>query len=156
MELSARPENDRLLDYLQAHAHRSDRRSAFDMDEYELHCHPDLIEHLVALGGDYRPCYGLPVLVHENGVAFAFAEGTSTLVLRLPPAAQADVLDAESSSDHDRATIRETTLRLAEALGPDWVAADPWPNEIAREPVLELLRGWVRRARDHELVTPLR
>ena len=149
MTLPSRPENERLLAYLRAQAHRGDRPSAFDIDEYELHCHPDLIEHLLALGGGYLPCYGLPLLVHENGVAFAFAQGTSTLVLRLPPAEQAEVLDAKDSSDRNRAEIREETLRLAEALGPEWVAADPWPLEVTRERGLELLRGWVGQARDH-------
>jgi hypothetical protein len=88
-------------------------------------------------------------LVHENGIAFAFAQGTSTLLLRLPPALQIEVLDAKDSSDRNRAEIRETTLRLAEELGPEWVAADPWPNEVTRERGLELLRGWVGQARDH-------
>jgi hypothetical protein len=103
LTLASRPENERLSTYLQAQAHRGDQPSGFDIDEFELHCHPDLIEHLVALGGSYVACYGLPVLVHENGIAFAFAQGTSTLLLRLPPAIQIEVLDAKDSSDRNRA-----------------------------------------------------
>jgi hypothetical protein len=87
--------------------------------------------------------------VHENGVAFAFAQGTSTLVLRLPPAEQVEVLDAKDSSHRNGAETRETTLRLAEALAPEWVAADPQPIDPTRERGLELLRGWMGRAREH-------
>ncbi|MCA1702124.1 MAG: hypothetical protein LC808_02185 [Actinobacteria bacterium] len=63
------------------------QRSPWDIDAYELHAHPDLIDRVRELSeGSERsvaPMFGLPVLVRPGRHAFAIAVGTSTLSLRL-------------------------------------------------------------------------
>ena len=118
----------------------------------EIHCHPDLAERLAevveGLGAAVPEC-AIPVIAHGNGVAFAFAQGTSALVLRLPPTEHAQVVEAPGSGDVHRASARELTLVLEERLGPEWVVADPWPIDIPIAEGLRQLRGWARAAFEH-------
>src|SRR5205823_3458362 len=59
----------------------------WDIDEYELHCHPDLMERLEQVAADTQgrlsAAFGVPVLVHPNGIAFGFARGMWNLFLRV-------------------------------------------------------------------------
>ena len=150
MALDATPGNERLLAYLRGQAVVPAEPEAWQIDDHELHCHPELVDRLEDVGRGIvqtmTPAFGLPVLVHPNGVAFAFAQGTSTIALRLPLALQREVLDAPGSGRAHRFELEATTLRFSERLGADWVAADPWPIELTPEAGLEQLRRWCRRA----------
>jgi hypothetical protein len=113
----------------------------------ELGCHPDLELRLREVGeGDPDPEFTIPVLTHPNGVAFAFAGGTSILALRVPDSVRPEVLDAPGTGRHQLADLHEWNLRFAEGLGPDWVAVDPWPIDVRTEEGTRQLRVWARAA----------
>ena len=110
------------------------QRSPWDIDAYELHAHPDLIDRLRELGAGNEqsvvPVFGLPVLVRPGGHAFAIAVGTSTLLLRL---------DEEP-----------TDVRLSSKPGwfdvAGWVALDAWQPNLPSTEGFSVLRDLVRRA----------
>lgn len=116
----------------------------------ELGCHPDLELRLREIG-DREPdaAFATPVLVHPNGVAYAFAGGTSILALRLAEALRPEVLDAPGTGRHQLADLHEWNLRFAERLGADWVAVDPWPIDVRTETGTQQLRAWARAAYDY-------
>ena len=111
-----------------------EQRSPWDIDDYELHAHPDLIDRLRELGeGSQRsvaPMFGLPVLVRPGGHTFAIAVGTSTLLLRL---------DEEP-----------TDVRLSSKPGwfdlAGWVALDAWQPDRPSTEGFRVLRDLMRRA----------
>lgn len=119
----------------------------------ELGVHPDLAERLreigesvgVATEGAGRGA----ALTHPNGLAFAIAHGTSALAFRLPPDVHAEAALAPGSTTRNAAETRELTLILEEAIGPDWVAVDPWPLELSAEEGLAQLHRWCRAAFEH-------
>ena len=119
----------------------------------KLGVHPDLAERLHEIGAEVgveaRQIGGGAALVHENGVVFGLATGTSGLALRLPPEVHAEAVLAPGSSQPDIGRARELTLELEDALGPDWVAVDPWPLELRANEGLEQLRRWCRAAHEH-------
>ena len=120
----------RLLEYLRSHAGG---------------CHPDLalrFRELVAGAGDVREEHDLPLAVTSDGVIFAFAHGTSWVGLRVAPALQPALIDAPGSDERARAEVRERTLEFGEAIGPEWVAVDPWPLDLPEAEATEQLRGW--------------
>jgi hypothetical protein len=113
-----------------------------------LRCHPDLCDRLDAMAyglPDVRTRFvgGMPVLVHDNGVAFAVAAGTSWVSLRLPP----HVYSALIRSEWGR-----------RGLEGDWVDVDPWLTDMESREGLARLRGWCRAAHDYagELAPPPR
>lgn len=89
--------------------------SPWDIDAWELHTHPDLVERVqqLAPAGSFRPMYGVPVLVHPGGIIFAYAIGTLGLTVR---------------------TLVPVPERVrTEAPFPPldgWIAVDPWPVDI--------------------------
>jgi len=113
------------------------QRSQWDIDDYELHAHPDLVERLGQLGeGSHRDvtaAYGLPVLVRELGRPFAVAVGTSTLLLRVGVEPD-DVLKSDPPS-------------WFRAKG--WVCVDAWQVDLPREEGTTRLRRWVGKAFDN-------
>jgi len=116
----------------------------------ELGCHPDLELRLRELGeSEPDPKFAIPVLTHPNGVAFAFAGGTSILGLRVPESLRPEVLDAPGTGRHQLADLHDWNLRLAELLGPDWAAVDPWPIDVRTEAGTRQLREWARAAYDY-------
>ncbi len=115
MEKFPHPANAALLAFLERQAVPSDSRnkSNYDLDEFELHTHPDLCEHLYSLNPWCKgAAYGVPVLATDRGVLFAMARGTSTLALRL--------------AGTDRAAAIESGGRDFTEAGPDWVAFEAW------------------------------
>ncbi len=77
--------NRDVLAYLRSRA-RPGTGDRYDVDGWELHVHPDLWLRLGEVAGSKEavvPAYGVAVIVVDGAVA-ALAEGTSTLLLRLP------------------------------------------------------------------------
>jgi hypothetical protein len=129
------PANAALVEYLGAEPHG---------------CHPDLEQRLREIGdADPDPSFAIPVLVHPNGVAYAFAGGTFILALRVPESLRAEMLDAPGTGRHQLTDLHEWNLRFAERLGADWVAVDPWPIDVKTEAGTEQLRAWARAAYDY-------
>jgi hypothetical protein len=86
MVLAESKANANLLAYLRSSAQPATGRRWADLDGFELHTHPDLIERLSELAGSPRavvPFYGVVAIV-VKGVAAVVAIGTDTLLLRLP------------------------------------------------------------------------
>jgi hypothetical protein len=86
MVLSECTANADLLAYLRSSAQPATGRRWADLDGFELHTHPDLIERLGELAGSPRAVvafYGVVGIV-VKGLAAVVALGTDTLLLRLP------------------------------------------------------------------------
>jgi hypothetical protein len=132
--LAAHPANAPLLEYL---------------DSRDAQCHPDLALRLgeIAADLDAQPSStdGVAVLA-RHGIAFSFATGMSLLAFRVSEDVRAEVLDAPGTGRKYLADLHELNLKLAEELGADWVAADPWPIDAPRDSGLVQLRAWVRAA----------
>lgn len=111
--------------------------AAIDIDEYELHTHPDLIERLAEVGtGLDAPMvavYGVPVFAHRNHVIFAVAYGMSTLIYRLPTNLHSRVVPARWTCD----------------VGAEWVSADAWLSDLPGREGTERLREWSRWAYEY-------
>lgn len=98
-------------------------RSPWDIDEYELHTHPDLRQKLQEIAGndlaEYEcAVYGYPVLAGRNGVVFAVAQGTGDLALRLPAGVRLEAVRQGGTMNKE--------------YGDEWVTVDPWRKEDNR------------------------
>ena len=136
----AEPQDDAELRAIlrrQSAAPSDQQRSPWDIDGYELHAHPDLIDRLRELGEGIErsvvPVFGLPVLVRPGGQAFAIAVGMSTLLLRL---------------EEEPSGVRLSSM-------PDWfdvtgwVALDAWQTDLPSTEGLSVLRNLMRSAFEH-------
>jgi hypothetical protein len=128
--------NEGLLAFLRGRARRG-TPSQWDVDDYELHTHPDLIERLTEAAGWTRAemcaAYGCPVLVHPNGVVFALALGMRALFFRLPPELRGGLRQAE----------------VDPGIGVDWVAVEAWPADLTGAEGTRRVKQWCRRAYEH-------
>lgn len=127
--------------WIREQAHREPRtlRTHHRVRAQDLRCHPDLCERLHALAEDlpagrFRYLCGFPILVHDNGVVFGVAAGTTWMALRIPDAGHGAV---------------ERTQWGTRDLGGDWVDADPWLPHTSTHDGLRRARGWARGAYDH-------
>ena len=105
----------------------------------ELRAHPDLCDRVHATAADLHHVKqpylcGFPILVHDDGLVFGVAAGTSWFALRLPPIAHAAVV-------RTRWGTRD--------LGGDWVDVDPWLADIESREGTRRLRGWCHAAYEH-------
>ena len=130
--------NHDVLLFLERQAKPRDPASAdFDLDAFELHTHPDLMERLVeasaGLDAPMVAAFGVPVLVHPNGVLFACAYSMDTLLLRLPEELHARVVASG----------------WIYQIGPAWVPADAWLTGVPRRGGTERMREWCRWAYAH-------
>jgi hypothetical protein len=107
---------------------------------YGLGTHPDLVERLwdelgAALPVDCRAVFfGTPALIEpRTGIVFAFAGGTHTYGLRLPPREHADAVRAGAQRVH---RYPDGTALALEAFGPEWVFGGWFADE----------RAWCRAA----------
>jgi len=111
--------------------------AAYDIDEYELHTHPDLIERLAEAGtgldAEMVAAYGVPVLLHRNNVIFAVAYGMSSLIYRLPTRLHSRVIASRWTYD----------------VGAEWVSADAWLADLPGREGIERIREWRRWAYEH-------
>jgi ribosomal protein L7/L12 len=107
----------------------------YDIDDYVLHTHPDLVEQFIKLtkvpdqlAACLGAAYGYPVLVSPiNNILFATAIGMDDLLIRLPEAAREGVFSSFSkvvklARDDDFFTD----------FGEDWIVGDAWevPQEV--------------------------
>jgi hypothetical protein len=109
--------------------------SGYDLDGWELHVHPDLIERLEDVAGSPKavvPLYGVVVVVVRD-IAVAMAEGTSTLLLRLPNAPQ-DV---------------ELGVLIEPLCSNGWQAVSPWQSDLPSAVGLARLSALLQEAREH-------
>lgn len=83
--------------------------------------------------------FGLPVLVHPNGIAFAVATGTSFVLLRLPVAM--------------RGGLKRSSWDSRDLADPDGVDVEPWLDLPEPEPRLRLAQ-WISRAFEHAATLP--
>ena len=132
------PVNHDVLQFLERQARPAKPAyAAYDIDEYELHTHPDLIERLAEAGAGLDApvvaVYGVPVLMHRNHVIFAVACGMRTLVYRLPTNLHSRVVPARWTCD----------------VGAEWVSADAWLSDLPGREGTERLRDWSRWAYEH-------
>ncbi len=102
----------------------------------DLRCHPDLCERLHTLAEDlpagrFRYLCGFPILVHDNGVVFAVAAGTTWMALRIPDGGHGAV---------------ERTRWGTRGIGADWVDADPWLPDLPADVGFRRALGWARAA----------
>ena len=133
-----RPGNRDVPQFLERRARPSDpATAAFDLDEYQLHAHPDLAERLAEAGAGLDAslvaAYGVPVLLHPGGVIFAVGYGSDTVLYRLPAGLRARVAPS----------------RWAYDVGDVWVAADAWLSDVPREEGTGRVREWCRLAHEH-------
>ncbi|MFE7560134.1 hypothetical protein [Kitasatospora sp. NPDC057500] len=79
------PENRALVAHLRERATLPSGPGDYTLGPWQLHTHPDLCDRLSELAPRHpvEALYGMPVLAFE-GVAAAFAYGTSGLLVRLP------------------------------------------------------------------------
>jgi hypothetical protein len=133
--LSESAANADLLAYLRSQAQPATGNAAADLDDWELHTHPDLIGRLGELAGSPRAVvafYGVVGIV-VKGVAAVVALGTDTLLLRLP--AQPDGVEFEKP--------------IKPMCGNGWYALSAWHDVTAAEDEPSRLSVLVREARVH-------
>jgi hypothetical protein len=122
------PTNAPLLSWLRSQA-VAGGGTGYEIDAWELHTHPDLVDRLRELApeGSFVPMYGVPTLVHPSGVVFAYAIGTSGLVVR----------EAIPLPDGVRTDVPYPRL-------DGWVSLEPWPVDIEMRAGTALLRRFLR------------
>ncbi|HEU5375808.1 MAG TPA: hypothetical protein VFV38_10245 [Ktedonobacteraceae bacterium] len=133
------------LRYYQVHAvslrTRPDLRSGYEIDEYQLHAHPDAVEYFEELAqGPLASClgaaYGYPVLVNPaNTILFATVSGTGYTLVRLPEAERKAVLT--SFSGKVKPAQGESHFQ---DFGEEWMVFDLFG--VAREAI----RAWFMSA----------
>lgn len=111
--------------------------AAYDIDEYELHTHPDLIERFAEaateLDAQMIAANGVPALIQRNNVIFAVAYGMSSLIYRLPTHLHARVIPSRWTYD----------------VGEEWISADAWLSDLPGREGTERIREWCRWANEH-------
>lgn len=121
-----------------------DRPSAAPGDvaqpEMRLGTHPDLVARLWDELGGVLPAdcrwivHGTPALVRpDSGIVFAFAGGTHTYALRLPPAEHAAALAAGAERVHRYPAYPELGIAASvldlDEIGPAWVLGGWFADE---------------------------
>jgi hypothetical protein len=132
--LALRKENGDLLVSLRSQAVWHATLQPYDLDHYQLHTHPDLVERLEELGHDcpakLLPVYGISLLVRSGDRPFALAVGTGALLVKL-----SEVPEGLSGCD------LPTWFSAA-----GWVGVDPWQSDLQGELATERLRLCIRAA----------
>jgi hypothetical protein len=135
MGLTECPANAGLLAYLRASAQTATGRSGADLDGFELHTHPDLIERLGELAGSPQAVvafYGVVGIV-VKGVAAVVAMGTDTLLLRLPARPEGVTFEPP----------------VEPMCGRGWYAVSAWRDHRPSPDEPSRLTRLVRAARQH-------
>ncbi|MFF4783542.1 hypothetical protein ACFY3E_19825 [Streptomyces griseorubiginosus] len=108
-----------------------------DYEGWELHTHPDLVQRLADLAPQWSvlATFGVPVLA-AKGIAAALAQGTGTLLVRLPEAPTASLTPARPCPP------------LTDPSG-DWYSLDPWQGELPSVESKRLLARVIQHALSH-------
>jgi hypothetical protein len=93
--------------------------------------HPDLSDQFwelaAALDTSHGVLYGRAALIHpETGIVFAFAGGTSTIALRLPPD---ELAAAFKVAGYGRKQDFTSSSTFASEFGDDWALVKPFGDE---------------------------
>ncbi|AUG76067.1 hypothetical protein CFP65_1157 [Kitasatospora sp. MMS16-BH015] len=133
MTLLNLPQNSVLLDLLREQG-EPPRPTGLAYEGWELHTHPDLVERLEELAGDWPvlPTFGVPVLA-AKGIAAVLALGTNSLLVRLPEAPPEALAPAAP-----RPPLTDP--------GQDWYAVSAWQSELHSTESARLLSEVVRHA----------
>ena len=127
--------NRDLLGYLRARAQPGTGMRHADLDGWELHTHPGLIERLGEIAGSPKavvPLYGVVAIVVKDTAA-AMAEGTDTLLLRLP--------------EPPRGV--EPGTQIEPLCSNGWYAVSPWQSELPSAVGMAKLTTLMQVAREH-------
>ena len=128
-QLEAEPRNEGVIAALRPRATSREGRgpSAWNLDGYELHTHPDVGERLEELVAAVPRVRVVPLLGYicaaRDDVVVAVGEGTGRLALRLATAACPPELEPQ---DHPE-------------FGDDWCAVEIWQTDLPTERGRELL-----------------
>jgi hypothetical protein len=111
---------------------------------YYAWTHPDLSDQFWSLASALETAhwvlYQKAVLVHpETGIVFAFAGGTSTIALRLPPDEQAE---AFTDPEYGRKVGYQPEPLNASEFGDDWALVRPFGDDSA-------VQRWMQAAYDY-------
>jgi hypothetical protein len=134
VELSETPANEDLLTFLRSRA-QPGKGGPYDLDGWELHTHPDLVERLEEICGSrkrVKPAYGV-VMVEVKEVALAVAMGTSVLLFRLPEAPEGVKLGPP---------VEPLTSR-------GWFSVNPWQSQLPSGEGLARLSALLQLAHEH-------
>ncbi len=103
---------------------------SWDIDDYELHTHPDLIERLLEAADDTdavpTAVYGVAALAHPCGVIFAVARGMWGIHLRFAEERPPDLVLPRPSDA---------------SMGTEWVAVEAWHSDIPSVNYTQRLRA---------------
>jgi hypothetical protein len=128
--------NKELFTYLKGRARPAiDKfRSPWDIDAYELHAHPDLVQAFYDLIDDKEvkkaAAYGIPVMTDSSGRVFAWASGTHYVFIRLRAERQE--------------LARREGGRLDPSYGTEWVEFLVGGRKSQRTNSDAGLRRWIR------------
>jgi hypothetical protein len=126
--------NQDLLAYLRGRA-QPGAGSVYDADGWELHVHPDLIERLEHIAGSREavvPLYGVVIVVVRD-IAVAMAEGTGTVLLRLP----------------SPPTDVQPGFEVEPLCSNGWHAVSPWQSDLPSAVGLARLSALLQDASEH-------
>src|SRR5258708_3714129 len=122
------PANGGPLRFYQAHlSTKTPRNRSYDIDDYELHTHPELVSQFIKLSQDQLAsclgaAYGYPVLVNPiNNILFAAAIGTDHMLIRLPPTEREIVLTSFS----ENVKLAQDDKIFAD-FGEHWIVLTPF------------------------------
>jgi hypothetical protein len=117
MGIADHPSNHDLLDYLRTFAQPGTGRREADLDGWELHAHPDLMQRLAEIPGSpgaLVPLFGVVAIELKNVVAVV-GLGTETLLFRLPAAPTDEEMEQPIDPLCDR----------------DWYAVSAWQSGLS-------------------------
>jgi len=148
-------ENEAVLAYLYVEQLPSwrDSTSVWVVDGYSLSTHPDLCERVEEINAaarepaQFRYLYGKPVLIADNGVIVAFANGTHTFCVRLPVGECDPDLLAPPREALSRFPVLAQKQRELDALvAGDWTRLDPYTVDVPKTEGLVRLAAQLERA----------
>jgi len=150
-----RSENDAVLAYLEVEQlpEWRESKSPWVVEGYALTTHPDLCDRVqevnAAVDGKatFRFLYGKPVLIAENGVIVAFANGTHTFCVRLALAdCDPELIDAHRYPPSRFPIVQQKQRRLAALAAEDWTRLDPYTVNVPKAEGLARLGAHLERA----------
>jgi hypothetical protein len=150
-----RPENETVLAYLHVEqlSQWRESESPWVVEGYSLTTHPDLCDRVqevnAAAGGKagFRFLFGKPVLIAENGVIVAFANGTHTFCVRLPLAdSDLELIDTRRYPPSRFPIVQQKQRELDALTAENWTRLDPYTVDVPKAEGLARLAAHLERA----------